>query len=141
MSKTLLTDKWQLNYNVLCLYLEGVVVIMIIMVVVFTTIRASSVYHHQRCEVEHRSWQGVLNATSCDKIGQLLRLFSPGAPVSSTNKTDRHDITEILLKVALNTITLPLWLLATKDIWPLAFKHFWPLSLSDEGYSESCRSH
>ena len=26
--------------------------------------------------------------------------------VSSTNKTDRHNITEILLKVALNTITL-----------------------------------
>jgi hypothetical protein len=26
--------------------------------------------------------------------------------VSSTNKTDRHDITEILLRVALNTITL-----------------------------------
>jgi len=26
--------------------------------------------------------------------------------VSSTNKTDRHDITEILLKLALNTITL-----------------------------------
>jgi hypothetical protein len=25
-------------------------------------------------------------------------------PVSSTNKTDRHDIAEILLKVALNTI-------------------------------------
>jgi hypothetical protein len=25
--------------------------------------------------------------------------------VSSTNKTDRHDITEIFLKVALNTIT------------------------------------
>jgi hypothetical protein len=32
------------------------------------------------------------------------RWFSPGTPVSSTNKTDRHDITEILLKVALNTI-------------------------------------
>jgi hypothetical protein len=30
--------------------------------------------------------------------------FSTGTPVSSTNKTDRHDITEILLKVALNTI-------------------------------------
>jgi len=28
-----------------------------------------------------------------------------GKPVSSTNKTDHHDITEILLKVALNTIT------------------------------------
>jgi len=26
------------------------------------------------------------------------------SPVSSTNKTDRHDITEILLNVALNTI-------------------------------------
>jgi hypothetical protein len=29
--------------------------------------------------------------------------FSPGILVSSTNKTDRHDIIEILLKVALNT--------------------------------------
>jgi hypothetical protein len=27
-----------------------------------------------------------------------------GSPVSSTNKIDCHDITEILLKVALNTI-------------------------------------
>jgi hypothetical protein len=33
-----------------------------------------------------------------------LRWFSPGTPVSSTNKTDRHAITEILLRVALNTI-------------------------------------
>jgi hypothetical protein len=32
--------------------------------------------------------------------------FSPGAPVSSTNKTDYHDKAEILLKVVLNTITL-----------------------------------
>jgi hypothetical protein len=31
--------------------------------------------------------------------------FSPVTPVSSTNKTDRQDISEILLKVALNTIT------------------------------------
>jgi hypothetical protein len=30
--------------------------------------------------------------------------FSPGPLVSSTNKTDHHDITEILLKMALNTI-------------------------------------
>jgi hypothetical protein len=29
--------------------------------------------------------------------------FSPGTSVSSTNKTDRHNITEILLKVPLNT--------------------------------------
>jgi hypothetical protein len=43
----------------------------------------------------------------CDKAGQLLatgRWFSLGAPVSSTNKIDRHDITEILWKVSLNTI-------------------------------------
>jgi hypothetical protein len=32
------------------------------------------------------------------------RWFSPGIPVSSTNKIERHNITEILLKVALNTI-------------------------------------
>jgi hypothetical protein len=30
--------------------------------------------------------------------------FSPGTPVSSINKTYRHDISEILLKVALNSI-------------------------------------
>ena len=30
--------------------------------------------------------------------------FSPCTPVSSTNKTDSHDITEIALKLALNTI-------------------------------------
>jgi hypothetical protein len=29
--------------------------------------------------------------------------FSMNTPVSSSNKTDHHDITEILLKVALNT--------------------------------------
>jgi hypothetical protein len=34
----------------------------------------------------------------------LLKSFLHVYPVSSTNKTDRHDKTEILLKVALNTI-------------------------------------
>jgi hypothetical protein len=41
-----------------------------------------------------------------DKIYQLLsydRWFSPGTPASSSTKTGRHDIAEILLKVALNT--------------------------------------
>ena len=32
------------------------------------------------------------------------RWFSPGTPASSTTKTGHHDIAEILLKVALNTI-------------------------------------
>jgi hypothetical protein len=31
------------------------------------------------------------------------RWFSLGTPASSTTKTGRHDIAEILLKVALNT--------------------------------------
>jgi hypothetical protein len=31
------------------------------------------------------------------------RWFSPGTPASSTTKTGRHDIAEILLKVVLNT--------------------------------------
>ena len=51
---------------------------------------------------------GVLNTTLCDKVCQRLvagRWFSPGTPVSSTNKTDHNDINEILLKVALNTKT------------------------------------
>ena len=45
--------------------------------------------------------------TLCDKVCQWLatgRRFSLGIPVSSTNKTDRHHIIEILLTVALNTI-------------------------------------
>jgi len=30
--------------------------------------------------------------------------FSSGSPISPTNNTDCHDITELLVKVALNTI-------------------------------------
>jgi hypothetical protein len=46
-------------------------------------------------------------AAASDKVYQLLaqgRWFSPGTPASSTTKTGRHDIAEILLKVALNSI-------------------------------------
>jgi len=45
-------------------------------------------------------------AVASDKVYQLLahgRWFSLGTPASSTTKTSRHDIAEILLKVALNT--------------------------------------
>jgi len=55
--------------------------------------------------------RGVLDTPLCDKACQWLtagRWFSPGTPFSSTNKTDRHDIAEILLKKALNTTTLTL---------------------------------
>ena len=41
--------------------------------------------------------------------------FSPGTPVSSTNKTDPQDITEILLKMVLNTINHPTTLNTVDD--------------------------
>ena len=54
---------------------------------------------------------GTLDTTVCDKVCQWLtasRWLSSGTPVSSTNKSDRYDIAEILLKVALNTTTITL---------------------------------
>ena len=60
-----------------------------------------------------QSRRGALDTTLCDKVCQWLAAglwFSPCSPVSFTNKP------EILLKVALNTITLtPL----KTDIWNL----------------------
>jgi len=44
-------------------------------------------------------------AAASDKVYQLLahgRWFSSGTPASSTTKTGRHDIAEMLLKVTLN---------------------------------------
>ena len=49
------------------------------------------------------------------------RWFTPGTSVSSTNKTDRHDITEILLKVALNTITQHIQISPMTTILPILF--------------------
>jgi hypothetical protein len=68
----------------------------------------------------------VYSTALCDKVCQWLargRWLSPGIPVSSTNKADRHNITEILLKVALNTIhqTKPnkpnTWLVFNAVLW------------------------
>ena len=56
--------------------------------------------------------QGVVDTTLCDKVCQWLsagQWFLLGTLVSSTNKTDLHDIAEILLKVALNISTLTLY--------------------------------
>ena len=51
-----------------------------------------------------RGFDGMVvgSTTICDKVCQLLatgRWFFPGPPASSTNITDRHDITEILLNI------------------------------------------
>jgi len=77
-------------------------------VVGFTTTCA---HHHWSCAFGSSSWRKVLNKILCDKVCQWLAAagwFSPSTPVSSTDKTDRHDITEIVLKVVLNTIMLTL---------------------------------
>ena len=51
-------------------------------------------------------WRGVFDTTSSDKVCQVLaagRWFFPVTPVSSTNETGHHNITEILVKLVLNT--------------------------------------
>jgi hypothetical protein len=72
---------------------------------------------------------GILDTALCDKVCRSLaagRWISSGTPVSSTNKTDRHDITDMLLKVTLDTITLTLYQLkhAVKSLLfvPLIFQ-------------------
>ena len=74
--------------------------------------------------------------TLCVKVCQWLatcRLFSPSTPVSSTNKTDRHDIAEILLKVALYTIANWFWTLMSwtwRLIWIFPYNiHFYNVIL------------
>ena len=52
-----------------------------------------------RCARYSFMWSSLSVTCAC-------RWLSPGAHISFINKTNRHDIAEILLKVALNTITL-----------------------------------
>ena len=58
--------------------------------------------------VYHQLWFWILLRR--DVLDAILyynsRWFAPGISVSSTNKIDCHDMAEILLKVALSTITL-----------------------------------
>ena len=77
----------------------------------FTTTSAISAFHYLRCEFESRSGKVYSIQNYVIKLVSDLRQdwFSPGAPVSSTNKTDHHGITEILLKVALNIINCISW--------------------------------
>ena len=73
----------------------------------FTTTYAISAYHHWCCEFKSRSGQSVQHYV-IKFVSDIWRQVSDflWALVSSTNKADRHDITEILLIVALNTIKL-----------------------------------
>ena len=69
--------------------------------------------------VRIHSWRGVMNTTLCDCQWLATGLcFSPCTPVSFTNKTDRHDISEILLKVAFWThLTKTYLLLIVFILW------------------------
>ena len=50
--------------------------------------------------------RGVFGTTLCDKVCQSLVVGMWFSLVFSTDKSDRHDIAKMLLKVALNTISL-----------------------------------
>jgi hypothetical protein len=75
------------------------------MVVGFTTTYAISSYYHWCCEFESQSGWGVQHYV-IKFVSDLRQVggFLPSPAISTTNKTNRHDITEILLKVELNTI-------------------------------------
>ena len=67
----------------------------------FKATYAISAYHPIHGEV-YSIQQYVIKFVS--DLRQVSSFF-PGTPASSINKTDHHDIAELLLKVALNTIT------------------------------------
>ena len=72
----------------------------------------------------------------CDQVCQWLEIcqwFSPGTPVSFTNKTDHHDITKILLKVALNTTNPQTWW-CYKDKKIIHYHHIKCWSQSNKNY-------
>jgi hypothetical protein len=63
----------------------------------------------QKCKIFNIDKHLKLKMSKTDAIDlRQVDGFPPETPLSSTNKTDRYDRTEILLKVVLNTITLTL---------------------------------
>ena len=62
-----------------------------------TKVVSSNPAHIEMYSLQHYVIQFVSD------LQQAGRWFSLGTLISSTNKTDCHDITEILLKVALST--------------------------------------
>jgi hypothetical protein len=57
-------------------------------------------YAYERCEFEYHSWWCVLDITLCDKVCQWLVTglwFSPGTPISSTNKTHGYTLINMFI--------------------------------------------
>jgi hypothetical protein len=80
----------------------------------FLTTCAISAYHHWSCAFESRSGEVysiqhymIKFASDLRQVGGFLRVLRFPPPI----KTDCHDITEMLLKVALNTTIITLTLL------------------------------
>ena len=76
------------------------------MVVGFITTYPISAYHPIVVSSNHTHSE-LYSIKHCDKVCQQLAAGRWFSPISSTNETDHHDITEILLTVALNTINQP----------------------------------
>jgi hypothetical protein len=70
----------------------------------------------------NRELRGVLDTTLCDSLSLTCdrSFFSPGTPVPYTNKTDHHDITEIVLIVTINTINQTITLLICFEIFTIS---------------------
>jgi hypothetical protein len=100
------------------------------MIVGFTT----TLYLCNQCLSPLRVWvwtplrRGVLDTTLCDKVCQWLAADLWFSPVPSINKTDRHNITEILLKVALDTVLVlfnKIWHVTTDVVWQNMSYNYW----------------
>jgi hypothetical protein len=65
----------------------------------------------------------VIDSLRGDHLGRFDFTYLISTLVSSTNKTDSHDITEILLKVALNTISLTLYVFFAVENFQGAFNY------------------
>jgi hypothetical protein len=91
--------KWKFSINIITLYAGWEFSFLLVVVVVgFITICIISAYHHQSCVFESR-WGWGIQHYVIKSISDLWQV--KGFLRVSTNKTDNHDITEILLKVAL----------------------------------------
>ena len=81
---------------------------MIFCLVLYTgdTYFSSGSYHNYICPRGHRDRERMVvgfTITYVIIVYPNWNLFSACTPVSSTNKTDHHDKTEVLLKVVLNS--------------------------------------
>jgi hypothetical protein len=75
----------------------------------------------QKCSSTETLYKSIIWGPTCDALDMIIQDFmlpelAANTAVSSTNKTDRYDIAEILLKVALNTKTLTITTFVLKAI-------------------------